>query len=100
MTLTTRPNLPPCLLIFLSGQEEAMMRQLVENGPLAAIVDAISWQDYLGGIIQHHCSSHSANHAVLIIGYDTTGTCCGNTCLRRNYSSRKEREFIFYLNTC
>nr|XP_046262195.1 cathepsin O isoform X2 [Scatophagus argus] len=40
-----------------SGQEEAMMGQLVERGPLAAVVDAVSWQDYLGGIIQHHCSS-------------------------------------------
>ncbi|KAM4555988.1 cathepsin O [Odontesthes bonariensis] len=56
-----------------SGQEEAMMGQLVEHGPLAAIVDAVSWQDYLGGIIQHHCSSQWSNHAVLIVGYDTTG---------------------------
>lgn len=50
------------------------MSVLVESGPLVVIVDAISWQDYLGGIIQHHCSSHNANHAVLITGYDTTGT--------------------------
>lgn len=56
-----------------SGQEEAMMGQLVEHGPLAAIVDAVSWQDYLGGIIQHHCSSQRSNHAVLVVGYDTTG---------------------------
>ncbi|KAM9849775.1 cathepsin O [Aulostomus maculatus] len=56
-----------------SGQEEAMMGQLVERGPLTAIVDAVSWQDYLGGIIQHHCSSQWSNHAVLVIGYDTTG---------------------------
>ncbi|XP_073676934.1 cathepsin O isoform X2 [Garra rufa] len=56
-----------------SGQEEMMMSVLVESGPLVVIVDAISWQDYLGGIIQHHCSSHNANHAVLITGYDTTG---------------------------
>uniref|UniRef100_A0A8C2GBR4 Cathepsin O n=1 Tax=Cyprinus carpio TaxID=7962 RepID=A0A8C2GBR4_CYPCA len=56
-----------------SGQEEVMMSVLVEAGPLVVIVDAISWQDYLGGIIQHHCSSHNANHAVLITGYDTTG---------------------------
>lgn len=51
-----------------------MKSVLVESGPLVVIVDAISWQDYLGGIIQHHCSSHNANHAVLITGYDTTGT--------------------------
>ncbi|XP_047210462.1 cathepsin O isoform X4 [Girardinichthys multiradiatus] len=56
-----------------SGQEEAMMGQLVQFGPLAAIVDAVSWQDYLGGIIQHHCSSQWSNHAVLVVGYDTTG---------------------------
>nr|BAK55649.1 cathepsin O [Oplegnathus fasciatus] len=56
-----------------SGQEEAMMGQLVEHGPLAAIVDAVSWQDYLGGIIQHHCSSQWSNHAVLVVGYNTTG---------------------------
>ncbi|KAG8003822.1 Cathepsin O [Nibea albiflora] len=58
---------------YFSGQEEAMMGQLVEHGPLAAIVDAVSWQDYLGGIIQHHCSSQRSNHAVLVVGYDTTG---------------------------
>ncbi|XP_042275674.1 cathepsin O isoform X1 [Thunnus maccoyii] len=56
-----------------SGQEEAMMGQLVEHGPLTAVVDAVSWQDYLGGIIQHHCSSQWSNHAVLVVGYDTTG---------------------------
>ncbi|XP_043113361.1 cathepsin O isoform X2 [Puntigrus tetrazona] len=56
-----------------SGQEEVMKSVLVESGPLVVIVDAISWQDYLGGIIQHHCSRHNPNHAVLITGYDTTG---------------------------
>ncbi|XP_041800125.1 cathepsin O isoform X2 [Chelmon rostratus] len=56
-----------------SGQEEAMMGQLVKHGPLVAIVDAVSWQDYLGGIIQHHCSSQWSNHAVLVVGYNTTG---------------------------
>ncbi|XP_077589429.1 cathepsin O isoform X2 [Stigmatopora nigra] len=56
-----------------SGQEEAMKAELVARGPLSAIVDAVSWQDYLGGIIQHHCSSRWPNHAVLVVGYDTTG---------------------------
>ncbi|XP_010179620.1 PREDICTED: cathepsin O, partial [Mesitornis unicolor] len=56
-----------------SGQEEEMMRMLVNWGPLAVTVDAVSWQDYLGGIIQYHCSSGRANHAVLITGFDTTG---------------------------
>ncbi|XP_005726649.1 cathepsin O [Pundamilia nyererei] len=56
-----------------SGQEKAMMGQLVQYGPLVAIVDAVSWQDYLGGIIQYHCSSQWSTHAILIVGYDTTG---------------------------
>ncbi|XP_071313306.1 cathepsin O isoform X1 [Trachinotus anak] len=56
-----------------SGQEKAMMGQLVQRGPLAVVVDAVSWQDYLGGIIQHHCSSQWSTHAVLVVGYDTTG---------------------------
>ncbi|XP_006629543.3 cathepsin O [Lepisosteus oculatus] len=56
-----------------SGQEEVMMEKLVNWGPLAVTVDAVSWQDYLGGVIQHHCSSQEANHAVLITGYDRTG---------------------------
>lgn len=58
------------------------MGHLVEHGPLAATVDAVSWQDYLGGIIQHHCSSQSANHAVLVVGYNTVGTCCHYTGIR------------------
>lgn len=49
------------------------MRMLVSWGPLAVTVDAVSWQDYLGGIIQYHCSSGRANHAVLITGFDRTG---------------------------
>ncbi|NXP01800.1 CATO protein, partial [Certhia brachydactyla] len=57
-----------------SGQEEEMMRMLVSWGPLAVTVDAVSWQDYLGGIIQYHCSSGRANHAVLITGFDRTGS--------------------------
>ncbi|KAJ7326862.1 hypothetical protein JRQ81_016621 [Phrynocephalus forsythii] len=58
----------------LSGQEGKMMKMLLQWGPLAVVVDAVSWQDYLGGIIQHHCSSGEANHAVIITGYDTTGS--------------------------
>ncbi|XP_071976870.1 cathepsin O isoform X2 [Engystomops pustulosus] len=57
----------------LSGVEEKMMNLLIRFGPLAVIVDALSWQDYLGGIIQHHCSSGHSNHAVLVVGFDTTG---------------------------
>ncbi|XP_067898113.1 cathepsin O [Heterodontus francisci] len=53
--------------------EDDMMEKLLEWGPLVAVVDAVSWQDYLGGIIQHHCSQEKSNHAVVITGYDKTG---------------------------
>ncbi|XP_050647243.1 cathepsin O [Macaca thibetana thibetana] len=57
-----------------SNQEDEMAKALLTFGPLVVIVDAVSWQDYLGGIIQHHCSSGEANHAVLITGFDKTGS--------------------------
>ncbi|KAG5270525.1 hypothetical protein AALO_G00193660 [Alosa alosa] len=57
----------------LSDEEDLMKQWLVDYGPLVVTVDAMSWQDYLGGVIQHHCSSRSANHAVQVTGYDTTG---------------------------
>lgn len=57
-----------------SGQEEEMAKALLTLGPLIVTVDAVSWQDYLGGIIQHHCSSGESNHAVLITGFDKTGS--------------------------
>ncbi|XP_004471712.2 cathepsin O [Dasypus novemcinctus] len=57
-----------------SDQEDEMAKALLIFGPLVVIVDAVSWQDYLGGIIQHHCSSGKANHAVLITGFDRTGS--------------------------
>lgn len=56
-----------------SDQEDVMARTLWHHGPLVVIVDAASWQDYLGGVIQHHCSSGKANHAVLVTGFDQTG---------------------------
>ncbi|XP_005401004.1 PREDICTED: cathepsin O isoform X2 [Chinchilla lanigera] len=57
-----------------SDQEDAMAQALLLSGPLVVIVDAVSWQDYLGGVIQHHCSSGKANHAVLVTGFDQTGS--------------------------
>ncbi|XP_059970522.1 cathepsin O [Mesoplodon densirostris] len=54
-------------------QEDEMAKALFTLGPLIVVVDAVSWQDYLGGIIQHHCSSGEANHAVLVTGFDKTG---------------------------
>jgi len=45
------------------NNEEEIQTLLATHGPLTAAVDAISWQDYLGGIIQFHCEDRP-NHAV------------------------------------
>ncbi|EFN84119.1 cathepsin O [Harpegnathos saltator] len=52
--------------------EDELLALLASHGPVAAAVNAISWQNYLGGVIQYHCdgSFSSLNHAVQIVGYD------------------------------
>lgn len=42
------------------------------DGPVAVAINAISWQNYLSGVIQYHCdaSLNFLNHAVQIVGYD------------------------------
>ncbi|KAJ8668710.1 hypothetical protein QAD02_010373 [Eretmocerus hayati] len=59
---------------FVDAEDE-LMRQIVTKGPVAAAVNALTWQNYLGGVIQYHCdgSFASLNHAVQIVGYDMTG---------------------------
>lgn len=56
----------------MTGKEEKMLWKLAFEGPLTAAVDATTWQDYLGGVIQFHCEQNR-NHAVQIVGYDLTG---------------------------
>lgn len=56
---------------FVDAEDE-LLTSLATHGPVAAAVNAISWQNYLGGVIQYHCdgSYNSLNHAVQIVGYD------------------------------
>lgn len=56
---------------FVDAEDELLIT-LASHGPVAAAVNALSWQNYLGGIIQYHCdgSFENLNHAVQIIGYD------------------------------
>ncbi|XP_011646892.2 cathepsin O-like isoform X1 [Pogonomyrmex barbatus] len=55
---------------FIDAETELLT--LLTHGPVAAAVNAISWQNYLGGVIQYHCdgSFNSLNHAIQIVGYD------------------------------
>lgn len=55
-----------------SHVKENEVLQLLQEGPLVAAVDATTWNNYQGGIIQYHCSAF-LNHAVQIVGYDLTG---------------------------
>ena len=48
------------------GDEQEMKSILALHGPVAAAVDASTWQDYLGGIIQFNCDAE-VNHAVRIL---------------------------------
>nr|XP_033323571.1 cathepsin O-like isoform X1 [Megalopta genalis] len=54
--------------------EDDLLATLATHGPVAAAVNALSWQNYLDGVMQDHCdgSFASLNHAVQIVGYDKT----------------------------
>ncbi|XP_076237174.1 cathepsin O [Calliopsis andreniformis] len=56
---------------FVDAEDELLVT-LATHGPTAVAVNALSWQNYLGGVIQYHCdgSFSSLNHAVEIVGYD------------------------------
>ncbi|XP_043481751.1 cathepsin O-like [Leptopilina heterotoma] len=56
------------------GAEEELLNSIATHGPVAAAVNALSWQNYLGGVIQFHCDGafSNLNHAVQIVGYDNS----------------------------
>ncbi|XP_031572272.1 cathepsin O-like [Actinia tenebrosa] len=59
---------------YETANETNFMQPIVAFiGPMAVNVDATLWHDYLGGIIQYHCTDTDINHAVQITGYDETG---------------------------
>jgi cathepsin O len=55
------------------GAEYKLLHNLAMHGPLAVTVDASNWVNYQGGVIQYHCGEVPQNHAVQIVGYNTTG---------------------------
>lgn len=56
----------------LVGNEQRILELLYTQGPVTVSVDAKTWYNYQGGIIQYHCET-SNNHAVQIVGYDISG---------------------------
>ncbi|XP_072171245.1 cathepsin O-like [Diadema setosum] len=57
---------------YTTNEAVAMPTALYLHGPLSISADAESWQYYLNGIIQYHCTPNYLNHAVQIVGYDRT----------------------------
>lgn len=57
------------------GAEDQILSALATHGPVTVAVNALTWQHYLGGIIQFHCGGSPAelNHAVELVGYDLSG---------------------------
>jgi cathepsin O len=77
---TCRSNLPTAGVRLLDFNytspmlnETEMQYYLLKYSPLTVSVNARAWQDYNGGIIQHHCSSASVDHAVQVVGYNLKG---------------------------
>ncbi|CAG5054083.1 unnamed protein product [Parnassius apollo] len=52
--------------------EDKILEAIANHGPVTVAVNALTWQHYLGGVIQYHCSGepHDLNHAVQLVGYD------------------------------
>ena len=63
-------NVPTFFLSYTDREMELL--SLLTQGPVAVAIDATTWHNYIGGIIQFHCSEN-VNHAVQIVGYDLTG---------------------------
>nr|CAD7454733.1 unnamed protein product [Timema tahoe] len=63
------------LVASMVGQENMLMTLLAYHGPVVVAVNALNWQNYLGGIIQFHCDGgvDQLNHAVQLVGYDRSG---------------------------
>ncbi|XP_076274137.1 cathepsin O-like [Rhynchophorus ferrugineus] len=58
----------------LVGAEDVILNYLAFKGPLAVALNIHTWQYYVGGTIQFHCSSNvnSMIHSAQIVGYDLT----------------------------
>lgn len=57
-----------------TDDEDSILYLLANHGPVAVAINAMLWQNYLGGVIQYHCDGAPSmlNHAVQIVGYDMT----------------------------
>jgi cathepsin F len=55
-----------------NSDEQTMMTNLVNWGPLSICVDAEPWQDYTGGVLMASDCDTQLDHCVQLVGYDLT----------------------------
>jgi len=55
-----------------SNNEPTMTNFVSANSPVSILVDASKWSYYTGGVLKSTQCSHNLDHAVQIIGYDTS----------------------------
>ncbi|CAL1538747.1 unnamed protein product [Lymnaea stagnalis] len=65
-------HLKSCNAAKYVDNESTLLDLIAEHGPIAVAIDATTWHNYVGGIIQYHCSE-TLNHAVQIVGYNLEG---------------------------
>ncbi|KAK0042778.1 cathepsin O [Biomphalaria pfeifferi] len=67
-----RVHLKACENNQYTSDENQLLQLLAFHGPIAVAIDATTWHNYIGGIIQFHCYNN-LNHAVQIVGYNLEG---------------------------
>jgi cathepsin F/cysteine peptidase B len=59
--------------VNLAQNEKDIAAYVCEHGPVNAVVDALSWQTYSGGILTV-CQGASPDHTIAIVGFDLTAS--------------------------
>lgn len=67
-------NVTSCANIYSGNVQitEMLLKYLVANYTVSAIVDASTWQNYRSGVIDNTTCYFSLNHAIAIVGYNDT----------------------------
>ncbi|XP_062378188.1 procathepsin L-like [Sardina pilchardus] len=78
-TCQSNPNIGAYCIgirVLIPGDEDMLQAAVGYMGPVSAVIDATqaSFQSYTSGVYgESQCSSSSANHAVLVVGYGSEG---------------------------
>ncbi|KAL4430300.1 hypothetical protein ABPG74_019459 [Tetrahymena malaccensis] len=55
-----------------NGNQTNLVQYAVNQAPISVLVDATNWSSYSQGVF-NNCGNVTINHAVLLVGYDTSG---------------------------